>query len=86
MTGLEPRSKQRNTAWAPEATHATGAQGLGGYEIMEDRETLEQEALAAICACQYYNLTPSLEVTTREEPQEHQHDMCPGPGSAEALL
>lgn len=37
---------------------------------MEDRETLEQAALAAICACLYYELADNLEITTDEELRE----------------
>jgi len=34
---------------------------------MFDRELLEEAALLAVCACRYYDLADSLEVTTNGE-------------------
>jgi len=34
---------------------------------MFDRETLEEAALLAVCACRYYDLADDLEVTTNGE-------------------
>lgn len=34
---------------------------------MADREFLEAEALEAICACRYYDLSDNLDITTDED-------------------